>query len=189
MAVQPLGNGVTLCLEDAGTGIPVVFLHGVMMSRDFFKHQIPYFSKHYRVLAPDFRGHGDSDKVLSGHTVSTYAQDLRAVFETRHVERPVLVGWSMGAMVIFEYLTLFGQEDIAQALDCSPAHLVANSLRALSRSLLRGLTNSIAATISSTVPRHWPAEPGSSRHRGNGAGPRPRRRHLRSAGRAPFAGK
>ena len=113
MAVQPLGNGVTLCLEDAGTGIPVVFLHGVMMSRDFFKHQIPYFSKHYRVLAPDFRGHGDSDKVLSGHTVPTYAQDLRAVFETRHVEHPVLVGWSMGAMVIFEYLTLFGQEDIA----------------------------------------------------------------------------
>src|ERR1700730_8853600 len=81
MAVQPLGNGVTLCLKDAGTGMPVVFLHGAMMSRQFFRHQIMYFSSHYRAVAPDFRGHVDSDKVLSGHTVSIYAQDLRRFFE------------------------------------------------------------------------------------------------------------
>ncbi len=113
MAVQLLGNGVTLSFDDVGNGRPVVFLHGVMMSRQFFKHQIPYFSRYYRALALDFRGHGDSDKVLSGHTVSTYAHDLRALFEVRCVEHPVLVGWSMGAMVIFEYLKLFGQGDVA----------------------------------------------------------------------------
>jgi pimeloyl-ACP methyl ester carboxylesterase len=113
MPVQVVGDGVTISFDDCGSGRTVVFLHGVMMSRQFFKHQLPYFSKYYRTLAIDFRGHGDSDKTLSGHTVSTYAQDLRALFDKCQVEQPVLVGWSMGAMVIFEYLKSFGQDDIA----------------------------------------------------------------------------
>src|SRR5215467_4101919 len=113
MPVQVVGDGINISFDDLGNGRAVVFLHGVMMSRQFFKHQLPYFSRYYRTLAVDFRGHGDSDKALGGHTVSTYAQDLRTLFVTRRVERPVLVGWSMGAMVIFEYLKSFRQDDVA----------------------------------------------------------------------------
>jgi pimeloyl-ACP methyl ester carboxylesterase len=113
MTKQLLSNGVTLNVTDAGSGAPIVFIHGVMMSGRFFDNQVPYFSKHYRVIVPDLRGHGQSEKVLYGHTVANYARDLKALFEALHVERPVLVGWSMGSMVVYEYLKQFGQEDVA----------------------------------------------------------------------------
>lgn len=113
MANQLLSNGVTLNVTDEGSGTPVVFVHGVMMSGRFFDHQVPYFSRHYRVIVPDLRGHGRSAKVLYGHTVANYARDLKHLFEARGVQRPVLVGWSMGSMVVYEYLKQFGQDDVA----------------------------------------------------------------------------
>jgi non-heme chloroperoxidase len=112
MTKQLLSNGVTLNVTDAGNGVPIIFVHGVMMSGRFFANQVPYFSQHYRVIVPDLRGHGQSEKVLSGHTVSNYARDLQALFEKLHVERPVLVGWSMGSMVVYEYLKQFGQDNV-----------------------------------------------------------------------------
>jgi non-heme chloroperoxidase len=106
--------GVELNVRDAGEGRPVVFLHGVMCSGRFFQPQLERAAEGaWRAIVPDFRGHGDSEKVLEGHTVPNYARDLRALLESVGVERPVLVGWSMGAMVAFEYLKEFGQQDVA----------------------------------------------------------------------------
>lgn len=105
-------NGVTLNVRDRGEGRPIVFIHGVMCSGRLFDRQLEFFSRGFRVVAPDLRGHGDSEKAQGGHTVSNYASDLRALFEAIGVERPVLVGWSMGAMVAFEYLKGFGQDDV-----------------------------------------------------------------------------
>jgi len=103
-----LGDGVVLHVEDEGDGPPVVLLHGVMMSGRFFERQIGGGLGGHRVIAPDFRGHGRSSKVLAGHTVANYAQDVHRLLEALGVERPVLVGWSMGAMVVYEYLKAFG---------------------------------------------------------------------------------
>jgi non-heme chloroperoxidase len=113
MGLVSLSTGVTLNVIDEGQGAPLVFVHGVMMSGRFFERQIPYFSARYRVIVPDLRGHGQSEKVLHGHTVANYAQDLRALFEALGVQRPLLIGWSMGAMVVYEYLKAFGQEEVA----------------------------------------------------------------------------
>lgn len=113
MTKQLLNNGVTLNVTDAGSGRPVVFIHGVMMSGRFFDNQVPYFSRSYRVIVPDLRGHGQSEKALYGHTVANYARDLKELFDALRVERPVLVGWSMGSMVMYEYLKQFGQDDVA----------------------------------------------------------------------------
>jgi pimeloyl-ACP methyl ester carboxylesterase len=107
-----LNNGVTLHLVDAGQGVPVVFIHGVMMSGRFFERQVPFFSPSNRVLIPDLRGHGQSEKVLEGHTVGNYAQDLRLLLDDLGVERPFLIGWSMGAMVVYEYLKAFGSASV-----------------------------------------------------------------------------
>lgn len=109
----PLSNGVRLYVVDEGSGTPVVFVHGVMMSGRFFDRQVPYFSQSFRVIVPDLRGHGQSEKVLHGHSVANYAHDLQALFDSLQIERPVLVGWSMGAMVVYEYLKQFGQADVA----------------------------------------------------------------------------
>ncbi len=113
MAEQVLANGVTLHLVDEGEGRPIVFVHGVMMTSRFFDRQVEHVSANARMIAPDLRGHGRSEKVLSGHTVENYADDLRQLFDARGVERPVLVGWSMGAMVVWEYLRSHGPDSVA----------------------------------------------------------------------------
>jgi non-heme chloroperoxidase len=110
---QRLPNGVTLHLVDRGEGPAVVFVHGVMMSSRFFERQVEHYASNGRMVAPDLRGHGRSQKVLHGHTVETYANDLHALFAERRIKRPVLVGWSMGAMVAWEYLRAFGQDSVA----------------------------------------------------------------------------
>jgi len=107
-----LSTGVSLKVVDEGAGRPVVLLHGVCMSSAFFGRQRGHLEG-VRIVAPDFRGHGDSEKVLSGHTVRAYAEDLRGLFEVLSVSRPILVGWSMGSMVALEYLEMFGSVDVA----------------------------------------------------------------------------
>ena len=54
------------------------------------------------MIALDLRGHGDSDDVESGHTIPQYARDLRLLLEELELERPFLLGWSMGAFVAWD---------------------------------------------------------------------------------------
>ena len=105
-------DGAELHFEDAGEGPPVVFIHGVWMSGRFFERQLPYFERRYRTITLDLRGHGRSSHAQSGHTVATYAQDLRALLEALGLEDAVLVGWSMGAFVIWDYVRQFGTEGL-----------------------------------------------------------------------------
>jgi len=101
-------NGAQLSFRDEGSGHPLVLLHGWSMTGRFFQRQMPPFAARYRVLVPDFRGHGESEKVLSGHTVEQYAADVHSLAEALGLERPIVLGWSMGAMVAYEYLKLVG---------------------------------------------------------------------------------
>ena len=106
-------NGAELNYEDQGTGQTIVLLHGWSMSGRFFQRQIAPLASKYRVIAPDFRGHGESQNVLSGHTVEQYAADVHALAATLGIERPVLLGWSMGVMVAYEYLNLSRDGEVA----------------------------------------------------------------------------
>ena len=47
---------------EQGQGKPLIMLHGNGESCDYFEHQIPCFSKEYRVIALDTRGHGQSPR-------------------------------------------------------------------------------------------------------------------------------
>jgi non-heme chloroperoxidase len=107
-----VGN-VTLSVEDQGAGPVVVFIHGWTCSGRFFQRQLPYFARSHRVVIPDLRGHGRSEKTLEGHSLPQYAQDLRSLFGLLSVDRPVLVGNSMGAEVAWEYLRAYGPEGVA----------------------------------------------------------------------------
>jgi non-heme chloroperoxidase len=113
MARQIRVNDVMLSVEDEGSGSPIVFIHGWSMSGRFFRRQLQYLRAVHRVVIPDLRGHGRSEKVLHGHTVPNYAADVRALLDDLGIQRPVLVGWSMGAMVAFEFLRAFGADSIA----------------------------------------------------------------------------
>jgi non-heme chloroperoxidase len=105
-------NSTRLYYEEAGKGQPIIFIHGVWMSSRFFKEQLPYFSRNYHVIIPDLRSHGRSAHVQYGHTVTSYANDLREMMERLGLGESVMVGWSMGSLVVWEYFKQYGERDI-----------------------------------------------------------------------------
>ena len=112
MPFMNLEDDLELYYEDVGMGSPVIFIHGVWMSSRFFKKQLPYFRQKYRAISLDLRGHGQSSHVQKGHTVANYARDLKKFIDKLHLKEVTLVGWSMGAFVIWEYLHQFGEDNV-----------------------------------------------------------------------------
>jgi pimeloyl-ACP methyl ester carboxylesterase len=92
-------NGVKIAYTLAGRGQPLLFLHGWMCNRQFWKKQIEFFSKRYRVLTMDFRGQGESDVPAGGYTPGRLADDVFAVMKNLGIDRTVVIGHSMGGMV------------------------------------------------------------------------------------------
>lgn len=110
-------NGADIYYEDSGDGLPIVFLHGVMASHKFFEPQLTALSNEYRTIGVDFRGHGRSEKTDLGHTVAQYARDIHAFIDHHDLADVVLVGWSMGALVSWDYVDQFGTEGVRALVD------------------------------------------------------------------------
>jgi pimeloyl-ACP methyl ester carboxylesterase len=106
-------RGIELNYLERGWGRPVVFLHGVWMSARFFRDQLGPIGERYRAIALDFRGHGLSEKTEQGHTVPEYAADVHAFLEALDLRDVVLLGWSMGAFVLWDYVEQFGTDRLA----------------------------------------------------------------------------
>ncbi|QTN00484.1 alpha/beta fold hydrolase [Sediminibacillus dalangtanensis] len=123
MPYMKLDTGTELYYQDQGEGQAVVFVHGVMMSSKFFERQFDYFKQRYRTITFDLRGHGQSSKVPYGHTVANYAKDLKRLIERLGLSEVILVGWSMGAFVIWDYFNQFGSEHVKAVtiVDQSPS--------------------------------------------------------------------
>ncbi|MSP82456.1 MAG: alpha/beta hydrolase [Alphaproteobacteria bacterium] len=117
--------GVALHYEESGTGRPIVFIHGVWASSRFFARQLDHFGRRFHAVALDLRGHGRSAMTLKEQTVATYARDLKSFLERLGLVRPILVGWSMGAFVIWDFVRQFGPGDIAAVVvvDQAPSDL------------------------------------------------------------------
>ncbi len=123
MAEITLANGITLAYDDEGAegSLPLVLVHGISMSRRYFHRQLGPLGARHRVLAIDLRGHGDSEKVGSGHTVPQYARDLDQFITALGLDRPVLLGWSMGVFVALDYIRQFGTGGIRGLIDVDEA--------------------------------------------------------------------
>jgi pimeloyl-ACP methyl ester carboxylesterase len=80
------------------------------MSSLFFEKNIDSLSANHRVIAMGFRGHGRSPSIEGGHTVGQYARDVHALLVDRDVTEVTGIGWSMGALVLWDYLLQFSDD-------------------------------------------------------------------------------
>ena len=67
-------NNIRQHYVEAGEGVPVVLLHGFPETSYAWRHQIPELAKKYRVIAPDLRGYGETDKQVQGTTSATWLE-------------------------------------------------------------------------------------------------------------------
>ena len=105
-----------LYYEVKGAGKPIVFIHGWDCSHHFFKYQVPEFKKVHQVITYDLRGHGDSDRPETGIHLARFASDLKELIDYLELKDVVLVGWSMGVHIIWEYIDMYGCDNIAKVV-------------------------------------------------------------------------
>jgi|SRR6185437_13528545 len=94
-------GGVTIAYDDHGTGgQPMLLVHGMACDRHTMAGQLDHFGRTRRTVAYDQRGHGDSDKPLDAdYGPAALADDAVAVIDALGLERPVVVGHSLGGSV------------------------------------------------------------------------------------------
>ncbi len=89
--------------EISGEGEALVFVHGLGSSSQDWKFQTEFFSKYFRTITYDVRGHGQSEKVKGPYSVPLFAKDLRELLDELAVEKAHIVGLSMGGWIAFQF--------------------------------------------------------------------------------------
>ena len=92
-------DGFKMYCEIYGTGKPVLLIHGNGGSINAFKHNIPFFSEKYQVIAADSRAQGKSKDSGSALTFEMMADDEAALLNTLHIDSAYVIGWSDGGIV------------------------------------------------------------------------------------------
>ena len=117
-------NGVETVYEVAGSGDPpIVFLHGWSCDRSYLNPQFQHFAAAHRVATVDLRGHGQSGRPEPApgvYSVGTLADDVLAVAGAVGVERPIVVGHSLGALVALTSAARHGAVRGAVMIDSAP---------------------------------------------------------------------
>ncbi len=91
-------NGIDLHVTQAGTGEPLLLIHGVTVDATFERHEIEELAASCHVIAPDLRGHGRSSRPAA-FTLSDHVQDMIALLDELGIKRTAVLGTSMGSYV------------------------------------------------------------------------------------------
>jgi 3-oxoadipate enol-lactonase len=100
-------RGIEIAYEDVGSGPPVVLLHGYPFNRAMWREQLEQLSQNHRVIAPDLRGHGESEVAPGPATMEDMARDVAGLMDLRQIPRAAIVALSMGGYVTLEFYRLF----------------------------------------------------------------------------------
>ena len=88
---------------ESGTGEPLILLHGNGEDSNYFVHQIEFFSKYYRVIALDTRGHGKSPRGNAPFTIRQFAEDLLCFLDEQGIEKANILGFSDGGNIALTF--------------------------------------------------------------------------------------
>ncbi|HBG61708.1 MAG: hypothetical protein A2Y03_01830 [Omnitrophica WOR_2 bacterium GWF2_38_59] len=98
--------------EHGQEGPVLVFVHGWSCDASYWREQVEYFKEKYHVVLIDLAGHGRSMSDRENYTMEAFGQDVNAVVESIGSEKVILIGHSMGALVIAEAARLMPEKAI-----------------------------------------------------------------------------
>lgn len=124
-------NGIRQHYLDAGEGAPVSLLHGFPETSYGWRHQIPALAKKYRVIAPDLRGYGETEKHFVGYDERNMAKDIRDLIRALNIDKVALVGHDRGARVATRFAKDHPEAvDRLVVMDNVPTRIVARDFNA-----------------------------------------------------------
>lgn len=101
---------IKLYYQEQGKGEAFILLHGNNSSSNYFKKQIDFFSKKYRVIAVDTRGHGKSPRGEKPFNMDQFSEDLNNFLEELKLDKIILLGFSDGANIAMKYALKYQQK-------------------------------------------------------------------------------
>ena len=96
-------DGLTIHYFTAGSGEPLLLLHGYAQSAHMWKSSIPELAKRFTVIAPDLPGFGESEIPADGLDVVTAAERMHAFTRSLGITRTRVIGHDIGLMVAYAY--------------------------------------------------------------------------------------
>lgn len=120
MSFFTLSNGEKLYYEDIGSGSEtLVMMHGWTSSHEVYEEAVSKLKDRARCIIYDHRGHGGSKEANHEKpTMETLASDLNEIIQGLSLSNITLLGWSMGAGVVLNYVRLFGCDALKQIVLC-----------------------------------------------------------------------
>ena len=112
------GGRLQLAVHEYGQphGKPILLIHGFNQCHLAWSKQLQRsLADEFRLVRPDNRGHGMSEKpTTSEHYTQSerWADDVQAVITELALDKPILVGWSYGGFIINDYLAKYGQDAV-----------------------------------------------------------------------------
>jgi pimeloyl-ACP methyl ester carboxylesterase len=96
-------HGDRVAYRSAGQGPAVLLVHGMAASSHTWRSVLPELSTHYRVVAPDLLGHGQSAKPRGDYSLGAIAVWLRDLLDDLGITRVTLVGHSLGGGIAMQF--------------------------------------------------------------------------------------
>ncbi|ACP36174.1 alpha/beta hydrolase fold protein [Sulfolobus islandicus L.S.2.15] len=107
-----ISNGVRLYYEVRGNGKPIVLIHHLAGNYKSWKFVIPKLTLDSTVVVYDLRGHGRSSTPNSPYNIEEYSSDLRGLLVQLGIEKPILVGHSIGSLIAIDYALKYPVEKL-----------------------------------------------------------------------------
>ncbi|MCI0401879.1 MAG: alpha/beta hydrolase [Gammaproteobacteria bacterium] len=92
-------NGVKLRYITAGSGVPLVLLHTIRTQLDIFRKVIPELSKHFKVYALDYPGHGFSDIPKVDYRPEVFVDTVSGFLDKLDIRDAIVAGISIGGTI------------------------------------------------------------------------------------------
>ncbi len=105
MATITTDDGIRLYCEEAGEGVPMLFVHEFAGDLRSFEPQMRHFARRYRCVAFNARGYPPSEvpEALSAYSQERARDDILAVLDGLSIQRAHIVGLSMGALATLHF--------------------------------------------------------------------------------------
>jgi pimeloyl-ACP methyl ester carboxylesterase len=95
-------NGINLYYEKHGAGRPLILLHGGLGSGEMFGPVLPALAERHQVITVDLQGHGRTADIDRPIDIRLMADDIAALIDHLGLEKPDLVGYSLGGGVALQ---------------------------------------------------------------------------------------
>jgi pimeloyl-ACP methyl ester carboxylesterase len=144
-------NGIDLYYETHGAGRPLILLHGGLGSGEMFGPILPALAEQHQVITPDLQGHGRTADIDRPIDIRLMADDIAALIEHLGLEKPDLVGYSLGGGVALQ--TAVKYPAMVGRLVAASAHIRSDAIYPEMRAQ-QGQVNAAAADFMKDTPMY-----------------------------------